>query len=132
MRDQVTQDLDHLRIERLERELETAISERDKAIRELAEVRRDAQWTMGHLKIADILNTGVDAPAAGDGWLPLWKADPDGADRKRLEFINTHGRVALGNGNFLVALPILRAIGDDATIPTPYNIRHIIDLCQEP
>ncbi|MCC7374286.1 MAG: hypothetical protein IT581_06505 [Verrucomicrobiales bacterium] len=119
-------------VAKLLRELDVVRSERDQALKEIADLRRDAQWTMGHLKIADIFNTNPNLPAAEEGWLPLWKPDVEGADRKRLEFINTHGRVSLGSNVFVIALPILRAFSDDATIPTPYNIRHIIDLCQEP
>lgn len=114
-------------MDRLEAELERAKQERDAAVAELAKVKRDVEWTMGQTKISDVLFNSDQVPSAQDGWLPLWK--PENADSDRLAWINQHGRTSLGQGVFLVILPHGGDVADE-TLPEPYNIRHIVDICR--
>jgi hypothetical protein len=117
----------------MERELNKANSdcaratkERDDAVAELAKVKHDIQWTMGHLLIRDIIMHGKDIPLAGEGWLPL-NYDPE--DTTRIEWINAHGRAGCGANDWLIAIPH-RLVGDE-TIPQPYNFRHLLDLSRK-
>jgi hypothetical protein len=114
-------------MDRLEAELERTKQERDAAVAELVKVKRDVEWTMGQTKISDILFNSDPVPTAQDGWLPLWKAE--NVDSDRLAWINKHGRTCLGSGVFVVVLPHGGDVSDE-TLPEPYNIRHIVDICR--
>ena len=112
----------------LHREIGQLTEERDAALADLAQVKRDIGWTMEKLKIKDLICNSDAVPAAQDGWLPLWQ--PAHEDSDRLAWINQHGRTSLGSGVFVIALPH-GGMSEDATLPEPYNIRHIIDLCRK-
>jgi hypothetical protein len=102
-----------------------AIRLRDQALAELAKVKRDVGWMMGKTLIRDIIMNSNETPAAE----PPYKMSPEPEDTERLSWINEHGRVSLGDSIFLVVIPHA-GIPGDATIPTPYNIRHLTDLCR--
>lgn len=101
--------------------------ERDEAKAELAKVKNDVAWTMEKLLIKDIfqLRGSNEVRAAEEGWLPLFN---DPKDTQRIEWINKHGRVGIGAEQWTIAIP--HHLTTDETLPTPYNIRHIIDLAR--
>lgn len=102
-----------------------AEKERDAAIAELAKVKSDVAWTMEKLQIRDLMfMRGSKIPCAGEGWLPLFD---DPKDSKRIEWINSECRIGAGNQHWLLSIPHNLNL-DDAELPTPYNIRDIIDL----
>ena len=104
-----------------------AEDERDAAVAELAKVNAAVEWTMGKMKIADIvMRRSEDLPAAEWGWLNGWGTDPE--DTHRIAWINRHGRMSLGDGSILFALP--HAFTGDDTFPEIYNFRHFVDLCR--
>ncbi len=116
------------RIETAEALRDEAIRERDAALAELAKIKHDIQWTMGKLRIADIImHTGSDESGEGRYRGPL---TPDPEDTPRMDWFNRHGRVSLGNGSFCVAFDYQSDI-ENAEVPTPYNIRHLLDLCRK-
>lgn len=107
-----------------------AQSERDQAVKELADTKEAIQWTMDKLKIKDLfgLRGSIQVPCAADGYLELLNVDPE--DTKRIEWINRHGRTGAGSEVFTIALPCVLDIERD-TIPNIYNVRHIIDVCRK-
>ena len=98
--------------------------ERDAALAELAKVKADVKWCMEKGIIRDVF--GSAAATREDCGGPF--AD-DGQDGARLEYLNGHARVWLGDGVFCLAIPHPGAVGD-VTVPVPYNIRHILDICR--
>ena len=111
--------------ERLQDEITQALADRDKAREELEKVKQAVDWTMQHLKISDLFGTGSgEIPAAAQGWLPGMSSD--NSDTERLDWVNKHGRVMLGQNGFVICLPA--HISGEATLPDIYNVRHIIDL----
>lgn len=114
------------RLARAEGRAEAAERERDKAKEELEKVKRDIGWTMDYLRIADIIMHSDDIPVGQD---PSTHLKPDPEDTARLDFFNKFGRASLGNGSFCFAVDVSGI--DDAELPTPYNVRHIIDICRK-
>jgi hypothetical protein len=99
--------------------------DRDKALKELAETKEAIAWTMGQLKISDIIfHSEVEDPNAHSRE-PL---TPDLEDTARICWINKNGRVGLGTGSVTIALPYF---GGDDEVPFPFNIRHLIDICRK-
>lgn len=101
--------------------------ERDQALAELEKLKRDIGWTMGPGKISDLIFNSDPIPASESGYSAPAGGDP--ADAERFAWINLHGRVCLGSECFLIALPHGGSPADES-IPTPYNIRDIIDVCR--
>lgn len=105
--------------------------ERDLAVKELADLKASIAWTMDKLQIRDMFRAKSeieDIPASAEGWLPFTN---DFQDTPRLEFINHHGRVGVGQHNqFVIVLPSKVPLMEE-TIPEIYNIRHIIDICRK-
>ena len=56
---------------------------------------------------------------------------PDTEDTARLAWLNEHGRVSMGDQCFVVAFNHGGGDIGNKTLPTPYNIRHLLDLCRE-
>lgn len=106
-----------------------AIKARDQAVKELASVKAAIAWTMSDLRISDYFGNGSEnIPCAADGWLPF---SNDFQDSPRMDWINKHGRIGVGQQNqFVLALPSKIPIVDQE-IPTVYNIRHLIDICRK-
>lgn len=105
-----------------------AEKERDLAVAELAKVKSDVAWTMEKLRIKDLMfMRGTDISCAGEGWLPL---NRDPKDTERIEWINSNCRIGVSNNHWLLSIPHNLNL-DTAELPTPYNIRHIIDLSME-
>lgn len=119
---------DERRIAQLMTELDALQKERDAALKELADTKAAIDWTMGKLKICDLFRPpgSIDIPAAAEGWLPFGS---DFQDTARLDWINQHGRVGVGQHNQFVIVLDSAHSGDD-TLPEVYNIRHILDLCR--
>ena len=98
--------------------------ERDEALAELAKVKAAVAWTMGKLRIKDIMfMKGEEIGCSGEGWLPL---DYDPKDTERVEWINANGRAGASDDHWLIAIPHHLTLEEE--LPQPYNIRHIIDL----
>lgn len=98
--------------------------ERDAAVAELARVKADVAWTMGKLRIKDIMMMkGEDVACAGEGWLPF-NYHPQ--DTELIEWINAHGRAGASDDHWLIAIPHHLTLQEH--LPEPYNIRHIINL----
>lgn len=95
------------------------------AAAELTKVKRDIGWMMEHGLIRDIIFMSDSIPA---GEQPYSMA-PDPEDTDRLRWLNEFGRVSIGDGVFTVAFPHCGDVGNE-TLPTPYNIRHLLDLCR--
>jgi hypothetical protein len=114
------------RLDRAEGLREQAEKERDAAIAEMEQVKADIGWTMRALRVRDLLfMRGEKAPASGEGWIPHLFTDP--RDGERLEWINQHGRVGGSNDHWLISIPHHIDL-ETATLPTPHNIRDIIDV----
>ena len=132
LRDQVNPVSRDDAFEDMEKRLETAlwkaeeaVKEKDNAIAELEKLKADVAWTMKKLRIRDLMfMRGSSMPCAEEGWLPLFI---DNKDTERIEWINAHGRAGASNEHWLVSLPHSMDL-DTAELPSPYNIRHIIDL----
>lgn len=116
------------RIESAEAHASRCQSERDAAISALEKVKRDVAWTMHDLKIKDLIFNSDPIPTSAPGHVEQLFQDPD--DSVRIAWLNANGRVCLGSECFLIGLP---HGGDpsDEPLPTPYNIRHIIDICRK-
>lgn len=110
-------------IDMAEARAENALRERDQAREELAKVKRDIGWMMGQALISDVIFCSDDVPLP-----PPYEMKPDSEDTARLAWINEHGRVSMGSESFVVAFDHGGGEIGSATLPTPYNIRHLIDL----
>ena len=111
-------------IDMAEARAENALRERDQARDELAQVKRDIGWLMGKALISDVIMHSSDVPAGQ----PPYEMKPDSEDTARLAWINEHGRVSMSSESFVVAFDHGGGEIGSATLPTPYNIRHLIDL----
>lgn len=109
------------KIERAEARAASAERERDASRAELAQVKRDVQWCMDHAIIRDIIMKSDQLEFGGDK--PI-----DDQDSARLDYVNHHGRVCMGDGVFLIAIPIRGST--DSTVPVPFNVRHILDVAR--
>jgi hypothetical protein len=119
--------MERQRIEAAEAREETAKRERDAAVAELEKVKSDIGWMMKHALIRDIIFQSEPIPA---GEKP-YQMQPDDEDTDRLRWLNENGRVSMGSGCF--TLSFNHGGGDigSQTLPTPYNIRHLLDLCRQ-
>jgi hypothetical protein len=116
------------RADRAEAAAEDAKRAQLAAEKELAETKAAIAWTMGKLKIKDLFGArdSIQIGCAADGWLEGLTADPQ--DTKRIDFINKHGRLGIGQDNqFVFVLPSFVNIEEE--IPAIYNARHFIDIC---
>jgi len=111
-------------IDMAEARAENALRERDQAREELAQVKRDIGWMMGQALISDIIMHADEVPCTQ----PSYQMLPDPEDTARLAWMNEHGRVSMGSESFVVAFDHGGGDIGSATLPTPYNIRHLIDL----
>lgn len=106
-----------------------AIDERNKAVKELGDVKAAVQWTMGKLRISDvIMMRSEQMPAAADGWLNGFNQDPQ--DWERIAWINRCGRMSLADQHILFSLPH-QMDPEVETFPEVYNFRHFVDLCRK-
>lgn len=115
------------RMEAAEQRAEEAQLQRDAAIEELANVKRHIGWMMEKTLIRDIIMQGDPGPAGQ----PPYEMLPDTEDTARLAWLNEHGRVSMGDQCFVVAFNHGGGDIGNTTFPTPYNIRHLLDLCRQ-
>lgn len=114
------------RMEDAVRDAERAREERDEAVAELEKLKHDVAWTMEKLLVKDFLFfRGQKFPCCDEGWLPL-HLDPK--DTERIEWINANGRIGASDEHWLISVPHHLDL-ESASLPQPYNIRHILDLC---
>jgi hypothetical protein len=112
---------------------------RDAAIEELNKTKAAIDWTMGKLLVKDLfrIRGSEEMPVAAPDFLPGFDSDP--ADTERIDFINKHGRVSVGqHGQFCFVLDTGLHLGSeqgnaelDAQFPDIYNFRHFVDVCRK-
>ncbi len=103
----------------------------EEAEKKLADHMAAVQWTMGALKIADLLRMNFDAdevPSGHQSWLPL-SYEPE--DTARLEWINKNGRTGAMPTGFYIILPCNIDNAGNETMPEIYNIRCMIDVARK-